>query len=356
MAVSGRRLALVPGICRRAVDDGETPGGVLLAGLGDEVLTAFAFGDRSVVPTRHEAARETIYDLASLTKPIATGTLVMQAVEQGLLNLMEPVGRWLPTAESHPVASLTPRMLLLHTSGLPAGGAMPPGRLTLADVVQAVCDIGPAQPPDTAFVYSDLGFHLLAALVERVFDEAPFADLVQRRVLEPLRMEETGFAVARRDVDRCAPTETADGEMLQGVVHDPVARQIGGPAGHAGLFGTADDLARYCRMILRRGECDGARVLRPATVDLMIRPVPVPGGGLRALAWDVDTQYSSPRGEVLPPRGVGHTGYTGPSLWIDPPSGLYIVLLTNRVHPDGTGDAVRLRRLVANVIAASVLP
>jgi len=349
------RLALLPDICRRAAAEGAAPGGVLLVGRGEDTLAEFPFGDRTVAPEREPATLDTIYDLASLTKPIITATLFMQAVEDGLINLMEPIGRWLPIPKENPVAEAMPYHLLLHTSGLPAGRPLPPGDVTPEVLVGAMTKEGLVHPPGTAFIYSDVGYHLLACVLERLYD-APLADLARRRVLCPLGMCDTDYGVAPEKLARCAPTESVEGTCLRGVVHDPAARQMGGVAGHAGLFGTAHDLARYCRMILRRGECAGGRIMEPATLDRMIAPVEVPGGKRRALGWDVDTQYSSPRGELLPARGVGHTGYTGTSLWVDPPTGLFIILLTNRVHPDGHGDVVRLRRLAANVVAAAVLP
>lgn len=348
------RLTLLEEICQRSVIEGATPGGVLLVGRGAETMVEFAFGHRSVFPTKERATVDTIYDLASVTKPIVTATLAMQAVEDGRLNLMEPVGRSLPMVSS-PVAETTPLHLLLHTSGLPAMRSLPAGELSREAVLEAVIRDGLVRQPGESFVYSDVGFILLGLLVERLFD-APLDGIARARILTPLGMSDTDYRVAPSNFERCAPTQIVDGRCLCGVVHDPGARRMGGVAGHAGLFGTVNDLARYCRMILGRGEGDGHRIMQPATVDRMIAPVEVPGGRRRALGWDVDTQYSSPRGELFPPRGIGHTGYTGTSIWIDPPSGVFIVLLTNRVHPDGSGDVVRLRRLVANVVAATLLP
>ncbi len=349
------RIALLPEICRRAVGDGATPGGVLFVGRREETIAEFAFGHRSIFPTKERATLDTIYDLASLTKPIVTATLVMQAVEDGLVSLMEPVGRWLSISNSNSVAEVTPLHLLLHTSGLPAMRSLPPGPVTRETLLDAMTRDGVLHPPGTTFTYSDVGFVLLGRLLERLYD-APLSDLAQRRILVPLKMTDTGYRLAPSKFDSCAPTEIIDGKCLCGVVHDPAARQMGGVAGHAGMFGTARDLARYCRMILGRGQHEGERIMQPATVDRMIAPVEVPGGKRRALGWDVDSQYSNPRGELFPARGVGHTGFTGTSLWIDPPTGIFVILLTNRVHPDGKGDVVRLRRLVANVVAAALLP
>lgn len=348
-------------LCDDAVQRAEVPGGVVWVGRGDETLIAFPFGMRALVPNHEPATLDTIYDLASLTKPLVTATLVMQAIEEGRLNLYEPLGSLLPLPNDNPVSQTTPRELLLHISGLPAGRELPASIVSAEDVaaddalIAAMVDGGLVAEPSMEFIYSDVGFHLLAAVIRRVFG-VPLRELAQERLAEPLGARDLAYGVSEEKRARTAPTEACEGAMLRGIVHDPPARRLGAVCGHAGLFGTASDIARYCRMILHRGEIDGNRLLCPATVDRMIAPVDVPGGKRRALGWDVDTQYSNPRGEILPVRGVGHTGFTGPSLWIDPPSGVYIVLLTNRVHPDGRGDAVRLRRVVANVVAATLLP
>jgi serine-type D-Ala-D-Ala carboxypeptidase len=341
--------------CNRVATTNDVPGGVVWVGRHDEVLTAFAFENRAIVPQPELATLDTIYDLASLTKPFITATLVMRGVELGLLNLYEPIGRLLPIPDDSPVAETTPISLLTHTSGLPASCVIPEHCISTMEIAQAMAEGGLATEPGTVFTYSDVGFHLLGAIVVSVFDK-PLRELAEEHVLIPLGTCDMSYGVADTNLNRTAPTEIVEGELLRGVVHDGAARKVGGVCGHAGLFGTAADCARVCRMILQRGEIDGSRVLMPATVDRMIAPIDVPGNMKRALGWDVDTQWSSPRGEVFPIGGIGHTGYTGPSVWIDPPSGIYIVLMTNRVHPDGTGDSVRLRRLVANVVAASLLP
>jgi serine-type D-Ala-D-Ala carboxypeptidase len=345
-------VARLATICEGAVASNETPGGVLLVGRADEFLCEFAFGDRSVDPTIEPATTDTIYDLASLTKPLVTATLVMKAVELGLLNLMEPLSRWLDVANT-PLSEPTPRHLMLHVSGLPPGLSAPFPE-TREAYIAAARAFTPEHAPGEVFTYSDTGFILLGFILEKAFGET--LDLLATRlVFDPLEMTDTAYGVTADRGERCAPTERVNGSMLRGIVHDPVARTIGGIAGHAGVFGTARDLWRYSRMILGRGELDGARILAPAVVDRMIAPINVPGGKLRSLGWDVDSQYSSPRGELLDASGVGHTGFTGTSMWIDPPSGLSIILLTNRVHPSCDGDVVRLRRVVANAVAAAVL-
>ena len=243
----------------------------------------------------------------------------------------------------------------LHTAGFPAGPSLAGGdNVSSEAVISSICGLGLEAEPGERFLYSDTGFILLALVVERVFSE-PLDVLFGRFVSDPLGMADTRFGVPESALPRCAPTEVEDGAPLRGVVHDPNCRAMGGVGGHAGLFGTTEDLARYCRMILHRGRLDGQRVLLPATVDRMTDPVAVPGGKLRSFGWDVDSQYSSPRGEIFPLRGVGHTGFTGTSIWIDKPSETFIILLTNRVHPEPGDGIVRLRRLIANVVAAAVL-
>jgi CubicO group peptidase (beta-lactamase class C family) len=278
----------------------------------------------------------------------------MQALEEGRVHLHEPLSRWLPIPSCNAIGDATPRQLLLHVSGLPAGRPLPTGKLSLNALVGALVEGGLENPPESVFTYSDIGFHLLAALVETVF-ERPLDELARDRILNPIGMVDTDFGVPPEKICRVAPTEMAGETMLCGQVHDPAARSLGGVAGHAGLFGTARDLARFCRMVLGRGQVDGIRILQSATLDAMIAPVEIPGGNMRALGWDVDTRYSNPRGDILPVRGVGHTGFTGPSFWIDPATGIFIILATNRLHPDGKGDAVALRRRVANVVAAALL-
>jgi len=342
-------------VCSRAVADGEVPGGVLIVGRHEETLVELAFGNRAILPLEEPATPDTIYDWASLTKPVVTATLFMQALEEGRVHLWEPLGRWLAVPAGNPLCGVTPRQLLLHISGLPAGLPLPDGGCTRGEYLNLILETGLQNAPDAEFVYSDLGFHLLAAVVEKVYEES-LETLAQDRILRPLGMTDTSFCVASGDISRTAPTERANGEMLRGTVHDPVARAFGGVAGHAGLFGTARDLARFCRMVIGRGQLEGSRILQSATLDRMVAPVDVGSGNARALGWDVDTRYSNPRGDIFPVRGVGHTGFTGPSCWIDPPSGIFIVLMTNRLHPDGHGDAVGLRRRVANVVAAALLP
>ncbi len=355
MAVSEDQLALLPQVCARAVAEGITPGGVLYVGRREDLLIEFPFGARAEIPDEEPATLGTVYDLASLTKPLVTATVVFAAVERGLLNLMEPLARWLPETAGTALGDVVLRDLLLHVAGLPAGKKMPDdGSPTPSAMAREMARAGLEEPPGKRFLYSDIGYILLGFVAERAFDR-PLDELATALVFGPLGMEDTCYTPDDGALDRFAPTEMIAGAPLRGVVHDPTCRAMGGVAGHAGVLGTARDLARYCRMILGRGRHGGVQVLRPASVDCMVEARSVPGGKLRSFGWDVDSQYSSPRGELFPKRGISHTGFTGTSIYIDPPTGTFIILLTNRVHPEPRDGIVRLRRLVANVVASAVL-
>lgn len=184
--------------------------------------------------------------------------------------------------------------------------------------------------PGTSFSYSDINFFLLGEIVQRV-SKAPLEVFVQREIFGPLKMSDKGYLPPQDKLSRIAPTEVVDGQPWRGVVHDPTARHMGGVAGHAGLFTTASDLARYARMLLNLGELDGVRILKPETVKMMTSVQSPPGiSAHRGLGWDIDSAYSGPRGELFPAGSYGHTGWTGGSLWIDPTSKTFVIFLSNR--------------------------
>jgi CubicO group peptidase (beta-lactamase class C family) len=219
---------------------------------------------------------------------------------------------------------------------------------------QAVAE-KPVTPPGTAFKYSDVNFILLGEMVRRVSGQS-LPEYVWSRVHKPLSMLDTGFLPAAGKRRHIAPTEKVAGEVLRGVVHDPTARSMGGVAGHAGLFTTAYDLARYCRMLLNNGTLDGVRVFKPATVGLMTS-VQSPAGvaAKRGLGWDIDSPYSGPRGSVFPIGSYGHTGWTGPSVWIDSASQTFVIFMCNRNHPDGKGNVLPLRARLGTLAAEALL-
>ena len=345
-----------------AITKQQIPGAVVWIGRADQTVYRKAYGYRAVKPTPEPMTLETVFDLASLTKGIATATSVMILVEEGKLRLSDKVVQHLPEFARHDKDQITLRHLLTHTSGLRPSLDLRGDWLGADEAVKRAVDELPQSAPGERFVYSDIGYIILGEIVSRVSGQ-PLQAFVQQRILDPMRMTSAGFlpAAARRSV--IAPTQfctaygwPCDGPdqiLLHGIVHDPTARRMGGVAGHAGLFGSAEDLSRYARMLLRGGEIDGQRVLSPAGVTRMTSTATPPAMNVqRGLGWDIDSSYSANRGDLYPIGSFGHTGFTGTSIWIDPVSRTYVVLLTNRVHPDGKGDATPVRSKVATIVAA----
>ena len=362
-AFDAARLSRIDGLVDEAIRTRMLPGAVVLVAHGDETVLMKAYGDRASVPVREPMTTDTIFDVASLTKVVATTTSVMVLVEQGKLRLADRVSTHIPGFERYGKRDVTVRHLLTHVSGLRPDldldvsfeGHARGIELASQEVLQA--------RPGERFVYSDINFFLLGEIVARVSGE-PLETFARRRIFEPLGMNDTMFHPPDSLRPRIAPTEpcerlawpcnTPGAPMLRGVVHDPTARRMGGAAGHAGLFSTAADLARYARMLLHGGSLDDARVLAPLTVAKMIEPASPPGHrNQRALGWDVDSSFSANRGELLPLGSFGHTGFTGTSIWIDPMTRVFVVFLSNRVHPDGKGDVTPLRARVATAAAAA---
>lgn len=338
-------------VVHAAIDAGKMPGAVVLVGRDDEILYRRAFGDRAIEPSPEPMTSDTIFDLASLTKPVVA-TAVMILAERGRLDVHAPVARYWPAFGIHGKEAITVEQLLLHVGGLVADNSLEDYRGGRSAAMNNVCALTPIGTPGTRFVYSDVGYIVLGELVRRI-DGRPLDRFCAEEIFEPLEMRDTGFHPPARLHGRCAPTERRGGRWLRGQVHDPRAAAMDGVAGHAGLFSTADDLARYCRMILNGGQYQGRRILSSETVAMMTRPHKLPGDtGLRAYGFDVDTAYSSPRGNGFT-RGTsfGHTGFTGTSFWIDPDSKMYVIILTSRLHPDGKGRVIELRRTIGTLAA-----
>ncbi|HXU91270.1 MAG TPA: exo-beta-N-acetylmuramidase NamZ domain-containing protein [Methylomirabilota bacterium] len=337
-----------------AVKSGEIPGVVVLVGRGDETLYFRAVGSRRIVPDTQPMTRETIFDIASLTKPFATTLAVMHLVERGDIRLDQPLGRYLKEFRRKEFAGVTIRRLLTHTAGLvaiPTSGGVNGGfPKAAAQLAKLPLDF----PPGQYFQYSDTGFILLGEVVRRV-SGVPLDRYVDKHVYKPLGLRDTMFNPPASLRDRIAPTEFHNGRLMIGEVHDPRSRALGGVAGHAGLFSTAADLARLCRMLLADGTLDGHRILQPTTVRLMWMRSSE-GNGSRALGWDISSTFSRTASIFFPPEAVGHLGFTGTSVWLDPPSRTYLIVLTNRVHPSGGGgDKIReLRTRIAAVTAAQL--
>jgi CubicO group peptidase (beta-lactamase class C family) len=313
-----------------------------------------AFGCRALVPTREAMTEDTIFDAASLTKVVATTPAIMWLVERGQVKLDAPVQTYIPEFTGDDRALVTVRQLLTHTSGLPPDIETKSDWHGQAEAIKQACAINLQSKPGTAFKYSDINFFLLGEIVQRV-SGTPLEVFVRREIYVPLKMTDTGFLPSKDQLPRIAPTEVVLGVPWRGAVHDPTARHMGGVAGHAGLFTTAPDLARYARMLLNLGELDGVRIFKPETVKLMTSvQTPPEISAKRGLGWDIDSSFSGPRGELFPIGSYGHTGWTGGSLWVDPFSRTFVIFLSNRNHPTEAGSVIALRRQLGTLAAESV--
>jgi uncharacterized protein YbbC (DUF1343 family)/CubicO group peptidase (beta-lactamase class C family) len=340
---------------QQAIEDGRIPGAVLLIGHKGQIVHRKAYGKRALVPTPEAMTVDTIFDLASLTKVVATTSSLMKLFEEGKFRLNDRVTQYMPEFQEGK-SDLTIRNLLTHFSGMPPDLVLnPPWSGYQTGIHKAMLE-KPNAPPGTHFVYSDINFILLGELVHRLSGQM-LSDYSREHIFLPLGMRETMFQPPASLVPRIAPTERngANGPPLRGVVHDETSRYMGGVAGHAGLFSTADDLARFCEMLLHRGELDGTRLFSALTVEKFTTPQsPADQPILRGLGWDIDSPFSGNRGDLFPIGSYGHTGFTGTSIWIDPVSDSYVILLANSVHPFRRPAITGLRGKVATITAAAL--
>ncbi|MFO1487616.1 MAG: serine hydrolase domain-containing protein [Verrucomicrobiota bacterium] len=347
------KLIAMDAAVEQAVARTNCPGGVLWVECRG-VAYHRAFGKRAVVPEAERMTEDTIFDAASLTKVVATTPAVMLLVERGQVRLEASVTNYLPEFAGEGREAITVRQLLNHTSGLRPDIETRSAWSGQREAIRKAGQEKLQSAPGTVFKYSDINFFLLGEIVQRV-SETPLEDFVQRELYRPLKMTDTGFLPPAEKIPRIAPTEVVAGTPWRGMVHDPTARRMGGVAGHAGLFTTAPDLARYARMLLNLGRLDGVRIFKPATVKLMTGvQTPPEMKTRRGLGWDIDTSFSGPRGEVFPVGSYGHTGWTGGSLWIDPGSQTFVIFLSNRNHPTEAGSVIALRRQLGTLAAEAV--
>jgi len=330
----------------------QMPGCVVMVGRRGKVVFLRAYGNRQTDPKVVPMTTDTVFDLASLTKPVATATAVMLLVEAGKLRLEDPVSKHIPEFAQGGKGDITVLQLLTHQGGLAPDNALSDYDDGPKRAWERIFALRPRAKGGTEFVYSDVGYIVLAELVRRVCGK-DVAGLCRERVFEPLGMADTGFLPGESLRRRAAPTERRDGQWMQGEVHDPRAYRLGGVAGHAGVFSTASDLGLYASMLLGRGEHGGVRVLGEATVETMTTAHPVPGGR-RGLGWDIRTGYSSNRGEAFTASAFGHGGFTGTSLWIDPELDLFVIFLSNRLHPDGKGEVNSLAGRIGTIAGAAI--
>ena len=333
----------------QAIREDRIPGAVLILGHNGTVVHRKAYGRRAVVPRSEAMTVDTIFDCASLTKVIATTSSLMKLFEQGKLRLDDRVTEYLPEFQGGK-SPITIRNLMTHFSGLRPDLDLKPAWSGYETGIRMALSDKPTAAPGAHFVYSDINFLLLGEIVRRLSGQ-PLDRFAHQNIFEPLGMNESMFQPPASLRDRIAPTETP----LRGVVHDPTARSMGGVAGDAGLFSTAGDLARFCEMMLGKGSRQGVRIFSPLTVEKFTTPQSPPDQPiLRGLGWDIDSPYSSNRGELFPIGSYGHTGFTGTSVWIDPTSQSYVILLTNSVHPGRRPPITSLRSRVATIAAADL--
>ena len=409
VGMSAEKLNQIDALVEKDIADKKMPGAVVLIGHRGKIVFRRAYGNRSLVPNVEKMTVNTIFDLASLTKVVATTTSVMMLIERGQIRLNDTIGKFIPEIEDENVKKITIKQLMTHVSGFAPDFDLREKWTGHQGMLQALYKEKLRQPSGTKFVYSDIGFITLGEIVSRIVSGERYLTgenypLIAVRGLElslfakinlfqPLSMNNTRFfttefetetekvylpntpennSIEESELKRIAPTENIRGqnnylgskfegddkkgdEILRGKVHDPTAYRMGGVAGHAGLFSTADDLARFCQMLLNGGSLDGKQILSRATVARMTAPVVVSeDGATRGLGWDINTGFSSNRGELFPLGSFGHTGFTGTSIWIDRISQTFVIFLSNRVHPDGKGDVTPIRARVATVAASAI--
>jgi uncharacterized protein YbbC (DUF1343 family)/CubicO group peptidase (beta-lactamase class C family) len=371
VAVSRSQLAQMDPVIADSIRKRELPGAVVLVARNGKVVWRKAYGRRAIEPAREPMTTDTIFDVASLTKVVATTTSILILVQQGKVRLSDPVSNYIPELKGDGRERITIEHLLTHRSGYAPDFDLKERWTGYQEAMKRLAVERLRNQPGARFVYSDIGFIALGEVVQRV-SGMPLDKFARQNVFVPLGMRDTGFNPPKNLVARIAPTEKRRAQQsylgdtprrddpdaerwLRGQVHDPTSFRMQGVAGHAGLFSTADDLAIFAQMILGGGQYRGVRILSPLMVAEMTRPrLVTEAGWTRGLGWDINTSFSTNRGELFSLGSFGHTGFTGTSIWIDPASKMFVVFLSNRVHPDGKGDVASLRGKVATIAAAAI--
>ncbi len=369
--MSQERLVEIDSAVAASISKREMPGAVVLAARNGRVVWRKAYGSRVVEPAREPMSLDTIFDVASLTKAVVTATSIMILVERGKVRLADPVSTYLPELKGEGRERITVEHLLTHRSGYAPDFNLKERWTGYHEAMKRLAIEPLRNPAGARFVYSDIGYIALGEIVHRVSGTS-LADFANKNIFLPLGMKDTGFRPRAALNYRIAPTEKRRGQQsylgdtpntgdpegerwLRGQVHDPTSFRMDGVAGHAGLFSTADDLSIFAQMILNGGSYGPARILSPLGVAEMTRPRLVSDAGwTRGLGWDINTSFSANRGDLFPLGSFGHTGFTGTSIWIDPSTDMFVIFLSNRVHPDGKGDVAAVRGKVASIVASAV--
>jgi uncharacterized protein YbbC (DUF1343 family)/CubicO group peptidase (beta-lactamase class C family) len=372
VGMSAERLARMDSVIQASINKKELPGAVVLVARHGRIAWRKAYGSRAVEPQREAMTVDTIFDLASLTKIVATTTSIMILIEQGKVRLSDPVVTFIPEMKGGGRDAITIEQLLTHTAGFAPDFDLRERWTGYDEAIKRLYREPLRNQPGARFVYSDINYIALGEVVHRVSGQT-LDQFARENIFVPLGMHDTGFNPDARLRSRIAPTEKRRGQMnylgdsgesagaqgeqwLRGQVHDPTSFRMNGVAGHAGLFSTANDLAIFCQMILNGGTYNGTRILSPMGVATMTRPRALAeNGSARGLGWDIATSFSTNKGDLFPLGSFGHTGFTGTSMWIDPASDSFVIFLSNRVHPDGKGDVGPLRGRIASIVAGSVM-
>jgi uncharacterized protein YbbC (DUF1343 family)/CubicO group peptidase (beta-lactamase class C family) len=384
VGMSSAKLNQIDVLVEKDIADKKLPGGVVIIGRKGKIVYRKAFGNRALLPKVEKMTIDTIFDAASLTKPVATATSIMILIEQGKIRLNDTIGKFIPEVTDKDVKAVTIQQLLTHTAGFAPDFDLRKKWTGRSGMLEALKTEKLQNPAGTKFVYSDIGFIVLGEIVQNMIGNDWFYQFAESNIYRFLRMSDTQFLFDSKIIGlidkhldfitklpRTAPTENIKGQqsylgstfegkdgdqILRGQVHDPTTFRMGGVAGHAGLFTSADDLARYCQMILNGGTLDGKRILSNATIAMMTKPYVVSEtGNARGLGFDINTNFSQNRGELFPLGSFGHTGFTGTGIWIDPTSETFVVFMSNRVHPDGKGDVGPLRARISTIAASALL-
>lgn len=341
-------------VVEEEIEKGNFPGAVVFVGRRGDILYWEAFGREVIEPFEEPIDRETIFDLASMTKPIATATSILILSDRGAIELDDRVSEYLPAFACSGKEETQIRHLLTHTSGLPAytnANALKEqfGNPCPDELIEKICGLEAASPPGEKFRYSCLGYITLARIVE-VVSGKDIADFSRQNIYAPLGMKNTGYKPPDSWGQDIAATEIVDGQLLRGTVHDPLARLMDGTSGNAGLFSNVHDLSIYCRMLLNDGVLKRRRILSSESVAMLTTEQ----SHGRAYGFDANSSYSWVKGDHAPDGAFCHTGYTGTSIVCDPASGLFVIILTNRAHPNDEGATKPVRKKIADIVFSSL--
>jgi len=355
------RLVEIDSMIATSIEQKQMPGCVVLIGRPAGIAWLRAYGNKRIEPATEPMTEDTVFDLASLTKPLATATSIMKLAQQQKLSVDDRVAKFIPEFAVEAKDDITIRDLLVHRSGLIPDNALSDYFDGPVKAKERLFALKLTAPVGSSFRYSDVNFMILGEIVQRVAGE-PLNEFARREIFAPLEMSETMYLPTEPLRQRAAPTERRNEAWLQGEVHDPRAARLDGVAGHAGLFGTAHDLARYAMDVLAGLESDQSKLLKQTTWRAMIEPHTIhgtdkdgkPTKDVRGLGWDEQSTFSSNRGTKLSPQAFGHGGFTGTVLWIDPGKKLFLIFLSNRVHPSGKGLVNPLAGKIADLVVDSL--